>query len=191
MNEAFSLPAAWRGEQEEAVESLVWFLGRLTQRSYSFLDRPDESQRQKVAADYRYVCNDDGHLLAVEYKRFVKPEDQEAASHLAEGKRFREKGGVRPMERDGDQYGAISADDSRSDLAALRKLIVEAVGRGQLQNTEADERALLIEDRRYIPQELFSLSDLQIEVQERDGVDSAFVISAGSVGEKSVVFKVW
>ncbi len=184
--------AATDGEHAySAARHLMRCLGQRRGIRYELVDRPDRVNRREKAADFRFRCIETNTVVAVEHKRFVKPEDQEAKSHLSRGKVFGVKGGVRPMELHGEQVGAIWADDVKSELNALRRFVVEAVDYGQLQATEAHERILLVEDGRYIPRDGLEREDFQIQAHERKGVDGGFLLSPGANDEKTLVFVIW
>ena len=200
VNELCDLPTEWWGHAspeeatDVAVHLLMSHLGQIRGVQYGLLYRPDQINRRGKAPDYRCKCRETGEIVAVEYKRFVKPEDREAGSHLEKGKRFGPKGGVKPMERQGEQYGAIWADDAQAILGVLRNFIVDIIGRGQLQAAEASERLLLIQDEQYVSQRSVMTCEFSFTQRERDSIDHVFLLSPGSSGREpkpSKIFQIW
>lgn len=201
MNELCDLPTQWWGhaKKEEAagvaVHLLMSCLGQIRGVQYGLLDRPDQVDRHRKAPDYRYKCRNSGEIVAVEHKRFVKPEDWEAASHLEKGKRFGPKGGVKPMEGRGEQYGAMQAAyDAQAILGVLRNFIVDIIGRGQLQAAEANERLLLIQDGQDVSRRSLMACEFSFTPRERDTIDHVFLLSPGSSDPKpepSKIIRVW
>jgi hypothetical protein len=201
VNELCDLPTQWWGNarKEEApavaADLLMSHLGQIRGVQYDLLDRPDQVDRQRKAPDYRYKCRNTGEIVVVEHKRFVKAEDWEASSHLEKGKRFGPKGGIKPMEHQGEQWGAMwGAYDPQAKLDALRTFIVDIIGRGQLQAAEAKERLLLIQDEQHVSRRSLMASEFSFTPRERDTIDHVFLLSTGSSGRKpapSKIIQVW
>lgn len=195
------IPTKWWGDAETneehaqvAVRHLMSALSDLRGVQYELVDYPDVIERQQRAPDFRYVCPNTGDITVVEYKRFVDPDDWEAAAHLRAGKRFRAKGAVRPLEHHGEQFGTVSVGDPRQELRTLRNFMIDMIRRGQLQACEADERILLVLDARRIFLEFVSDGDFSFSEAERDTVDHAFLLRPGAGGvtpSPSQIMQIW
>jgi hypothetical protein len=199
--EICDLPREWWGDAETdnqcarvAVDHLMSCLGRIRGLQYEFLDQPDQNSRRSRAPDYRYGCRATGDIVAVEYKRFVDPEQREAMSLLRQGRRFRPKGRMRPVEHEGEQFGSISIGEPNAEVRQLRDFIVQAIGYGQLQAVHANERILLILDARLVYLSFLTATDFSFAQSERDAIDHVFLLRPGSVGHEptpSKILQVW
>jgi len=201
VNEICDLPREWWGDAvtdeqhaRVAADHLMSCLGRIRGLQYEFLDRPDQINRRSRASDYRYKCRATGEIVAVEYKRFVDPEQREAMSLLRQGRRLRPKGRMRPLEHEGEQYGSLSTGDANAEVRELRDFIVQAIGYGQLQAVDANERILLILDARLVYLSFLTDTNFSFARSERDAVDHVFLLRPGSGGHEptpSKILPVW
>jgi hypothetical protein len=200
--EICDLPTPWWGNAKPgeeadgvAVGHLMSCLGQIRGVQYDLLDRPDHIDRNRSACDYRYSQPATGETVAVEFKRFVQPEMVEAMSLRRKGKRFGQRGRMRPLEHAGEQYGVMSKEfDPGDEVGELRGFIVKAVLRGQLQAVEADERLLLVLDTRLVYMDYATASNFSFNATERNAVDHAFLLRPGSRGTEdrpSKILQVW
>ena len=165
----------------KAVELLMKYLEERRGTKYQQDSQPDKDQRQEPAADFVYVERDSEKRIAVEFTEFADPKVEEASSLIKFGKRIRKRSpsDVTPMELDGEQSGFVEPPRSYpDDFAFLNKFVAEKIAKGQLQNTEADERILLVYDATLMPESSFQRYQYRcgLAQAERDQVDHAFVI---------------
>lgn len=190
----FQLPDDWQcGLQTQteladtAVERLMTYLGALRRTQYCVLDHPDRVTRNRPAADFRYVEPSTSRVVAIEFKRWTNSDSEEIQSIIKRNGRARPKGNVKPMELGTEQIGLleVSSIDDRY-LEILRSFVVEVVQRQQLQQTEANERILLIYDSRMTPSRALERAGLDVTTEDREGIDQAFIIA-----DQRKVFRIW
>jgi hypothetical protein len=198
--ELCALPRDWwtaglnQSTPKAACDILMSRLGLKREIDYTFLDRPEEENRNQRRADFRYVDKRAETIIAIEFCEFVHIAQREAASLRAAGRRFGPKAGMHPLESEGAQFGSVLIGDPDNEVRELREFIVGKISRRQLQLTEADERILLVLDTRRIYLEFVNSSNFSFAPAERDGIDHVFLVRPGAVGlelSPSKILQVW
>jgi hypothetical protein len=190
MKKVSEFPSDWHKVLERepnAVRLLMDALGRRRGKKYELLSRPDEAFRERPAADFIYQDSKSGEQIAVEYTELNDPKVAEASSLLAHNKRLQRRGDIRPSELHGEQIGFREpVRVYPEDFASIGTFIATKIRRGQLQNTFAHERILLIYDASGIPEQAFPRWGGYEYGFERDSVHHAFLIV-----EQRQLYQLW
>jgi hypothetical protein len=169
-------PCSERATQQEManldVEFLLCHLRKARNSEYEFLGNPDEQQRQQPASDCLYKEQLTGRIIAIEHTRLIQ-EDLQARFARA----IKAGAGV-------IMYGPkaiVPEDNARALVTAIK----QKLARRQLQNTQADERILLVDNRIMGTERTYLEANPLFSPADMEGVDHAFLIAS------SRLFKIW
>lgn len=152
------------------LKFLLKCLAQSRGQEYELIDRPDEVRRDTAAPDYLVREKGSGRLVAIERTQLIEEDFQAAKARLVKrGASFIMTG--------------LTQIDPYETAALLLLAIVRKTERGQLHGIEADERILLIRNRRLATAQTFLRTHIRFSEADRGDVDHAYLIASSQLLE--------
>lgn len=146
------------------LQFLLGHLSEIRGTHYKLIERPDEQQRQTPAPDYLIQEQPTGKVIAIEYTQLMQEDLQRATARAL-------KAGAGMV-----MYGPVRIDPQKI-ASALMVAIKRKLARGQLQNTEADERILLVYNRIMGTERTYQRANPRFTSNDTAGIDHTFLIA--------------
>jgi hypothetical protein len=174
------------GDETSAVTEFMRVLGDSRCTKYKLLDRPDKTDREAPAVDFRFTDMRTGKVVAVEHTQFVRPDELVASKLLSGGTTPRIPDNARLKKQGIDSMTinpqsvvpmahTVSLDANQWEV--VRNAILSKLSKRQLQSTEADERILLVEDSSVsFPDRRMANVEIEFATIERDAIHGCYII---------------